>query len=355
MKKKILILATTPFLHDGLTKIEMDVYERYKTDADFEFASSFGFDNDICRKIKEEQVPIHILKKKSTVIPYMKSIYQLVKSKGYDAVYINGNSAMMILEALPARLAGKGKIITHCHNTKSDYPIIHYAIKPVFNLLLDSKIGCSSLAAKWAFCGKNIEVIPNGIDVNRFRFNMDDRTLIRQELGYNDETVIGHIGRFSNQKNHQRIIDIFCEYKKHDANAKLVLIGEGENKAAVQKQTDNRGLSKDVKFIDYTSAPEKYLSAMDVMLMPSLFEGLCLVALEAQANGLPLVISDNISPETVVTGYVNQLSLKQADETWARAIEHYANLKGHQVVTMDALTTLNWDSMMERLGEIILG
>lgn len=354
MKKKILIIATTPFLNDGLTKIEMDIYDWYKEKADFEFASSFGFENRFGAKLTDEKVPTHLLSQKRNVLAYMNSIFRLVNNNNYDVIYIHGNSALMFLEAVPARFGRAKAIVAHCHNTKTNYPIVHYLAKPVFNLVLDKKIGCSSLATHWAFCGKNIITIPNGVDTDKFQYNNELRYLTRKELGIKSETLIGHIGRFSEQKNHMKIVDVFNNYKKIDKSAKLLLIGNGEKKNEVKNRIKKNSLENDVIFIDETLRPENYMSAMDVMFMPSVFEGLCLVALEAQANGLPLVISDKFSYETIITKYVTMIDIEADDDTWVHAIKNSINNNGHYNISYLEKKQIDWKTMMEQIGEVVL-
>ena len=176
------MLATTPFMNDGLTKIEMDVYEYNKSHIEFEFASSFGFDNEYGSRLKSEGVKCRLLKKKKNVVMYMLSIMKLIRQQKYDAVYIHGNSAMMFIETLPTRLGGCKEIITHCHNTSTKFPVFHYLFKPIFNLLVDKKIACSKLAAKWAYFGKNQYVILNGIQKEKFCFSTNSAMMMKKKL-----------------------------------------------------------------------------------------------------------------------------------------------------------------------------
>lgn len=355
MKKRLLLLATTPFLNDGLTKIEFDVYEWYKNRIEFEFATPFETQNRFGEKLREEGIRIIELPDKRKVVSYERAVFQAVKKGRYDVVYIHGNSALMGMQAIPSKLAGAGSVVAHCHNTKSDYPVVHYILKPFFNLAVDRKIGCSSLASKWAFSGRNVYTVPNGVDVNRFQYNQTARARVRRELGITDNTLIGHIGRFSRQKNHERILSVFLEYRNIDPGAKLLLIGSGEMKEDTIRREKELGIQSDCIHIEETSVPQDYMSAMDVMIMPSLFEGLCLVALEAQSNGLPLVISDAFAPETMVTGNVKEVSLEAGNTDWAEAVLHSANEKERYQLSEEEKSQLSWKSMMEKIGEILLG
>lgn len=317
MKKKILLIASRPLANDGLTKIEMDIIRFSKDVIQFEIACGFGFDNEYGTELRMLGIPCFSLPRKKNVYKYMSEIKRLVEKGDYDSVYIHGNSAMMFLEAFPSKWAG-ARVITHCHNTKSNYPWIHYIIKPFFNMSVDEKIGCSVLASKWAYCGKRINTIVNGVDIDRFRFDKNKRGDIRGMLGWTQNVIVGHVGRFNRQKNHKKLIDIFSKMHKKDNNCRLLLIGNGELSSETEEKIKELGLKDAVNIIEHTHRPQDYMQAMDIMIMPSLFEGLCLVAVEAQANSLPVLIDDFFSPETSATCICENLNLKASDEEWAR-------------------------------------
>ncbi len=132
----------------------------------------------------------------------MYSIWKLIRKNSYDVIYIHGNSAMMFIEARPCKLGAAKRIIAHCHNTRTQHPFFHYIFKPLFSLITDVKIGCSQLAAQWAFLGKNYQVVLNGVNTNRLHFDLLVRNKVREELGWQNQFIIGHVGRFNYQKNH---------------------------------------------------------------------------------------------------------------------------------------------------------
>ena len=315
-RKHILLLASRPLANDGITKMEMDAIDFNKDIITFDVACAFGFDNSYGEKLKKEGIKCFELSPKKNVFLYIKSIRKLVRAQKYDAVYIHGNSAMMFFDSLPAKMAG-AKVITHCHNTKSDYPIIHYLLKPFFNVLIDKKIGCSSLASKWAYCGKNIKTIVNGVDIDKFKFDETIRTDMRAKIGWANQKIVGHIGRFNYQKNHEKLIRIFKKMYDQDTSCRLLLIGDGELQQQIKEQIASLKLENVVKIIDHTDSPQEYMNAMDIMIMPSLFEGLCLVAIEAQANGLPILLNRFFSPETSATKQARVLDLEDLDDVWA--------------------------------------
>ena len=351
--KRVLIISSCPLANDGLTKIEMDVIHTFIKEIDFEFACCFGFDNTIGQELKKNGIKCHNLPLKKNVYSYMSSIKRLVHRRKYEVVYIHGNSAMMFLESIPSRNAG-AKVVTHCHNTKSNFPIVHYLAKPIFNMSVDRKIGCSSLASKWAYFGKRIYTIPNGVDVQRFSYNEPVRNRIKAELGWSENKIIGHIGRFNRQKNHKKIIGIFHEILKKDNSCRLLLIGDGELRSEVMADIENRHIENYVRIINYTDKPQDYMQAMDIMLMPSLFEGLCLVVLEAQANGLPVLVNKNFAPETFVTDQAFSLKLSLSDLSWA---DYSLDLmkRGRKNVTKQIYEKkMDYDSMMKSIYKVLV-
>ena len=252
--KQILLIASRPLANDGLTKIEMDVIKYNKGIIDFEVACGFGFDNLYGDQLHKQQIKCHSLPQKKKAFEYMRAIYKLVKKEKYDAIYIHGNSAMMFMEAIPSKIAG-ARVITHCHNTKSDYPLIHYIAKPFFNMAVDTKIGCSLLASKWAYCGKNIITIVNGVEIDQFKYDEKKRLEVRKSLEWSENKIVGHIGRFSKQKNHKKLINIFSEMYKKDHSMRLLLIGDGDLKNEIENQIRNMKLENVVCIINQTEKP----------------------------------------------------------------------------------------------------
>lgn len=351
MKKKILIVSTCPFNDDGLTKVILDIYEHLKNDIYFEFATAFGFENKVGEILSNQNVVMHELNKKKQIIKYMSSIRRLVKKNNYDAVYIHGNSAMMFFEAFPCIFCDT-EIITHCHNTSSDYKIFHYLIKPFFNLVVDKKIACSTSAANWAYKGENIYIVPNGIDSRKMRFSQKDRVEIRKKLSLSNEIIVGHIGRFNKQKNHKKVVNIFSEFNKIHKNSKLLLIGKGELLNEIKKLIKEKKIESDTIIVERTDYVEKYLSCMDVIILPSLFEGLGIVALEAQANGLPSIVSEKFPNEAKKTSSVRTLSLSENDKTWVELMDELYQMK-HGEISNDELYTMDLEKMMTEIKQII--
>lgn len=352
-KKKILMIATTPLNNDGLTKIEIDVILYCRDCIVFDLACGYELSNIYAKKLQQLGICFYKLPDKKKILSYMYAIRNLVRKKNYSTVYVHGNSAMMFLETMPSKLGG-AKTVTHCHNTKSDFPLIHYMLKPFFNSVADLKIGCSMFATKWAYMGKRIITIPNGVDLTRFRYDEEKSKEIRKKLGWETQKIVGHIGRMNKQKNHKKLISVFHKMHEMDDSVRLLLIGNGDLKEDIIEQIKTLGIADCVKIINSTDRPQDYMQAMDIMVLPSLFEGLCLVAVEAQANSLPVLLDTVFSPETSASDLAFSLDLKDSDEIWAKKI--FVIMKGgrRDVTAQIRENKMEYHVMMDRIKRALL-
>lgn len=266
--------------------------------------------------------------------------------------HINENSSF-ILRA--ARRAGVPCRISHSHlsDLGLDFkiPFRLYARLAMKNNP-SSYFACSKKAGQWLF-GKKIMnsgkliVLNNAVNVRDFSFNKTAREEIRQELAAGDRLVIGHIGRFNEQKNHDFLIDVFKAVHQKNKNALLVLAGEGHLRPVIERKVEKLGLSDNVRFLGVRSDVSKLLQGMDLFLFPSLFEGLPVVMIEAQAAGLRCIVSDTITSETDVTGRIKFISLRESAEIWAQTIldttyEHEDTSESLRKKGYDTATMAEW-------------
>ena len=235
--------------------------------------------------------------------------------------------------AMYARLAHKARIpriIVHSHCT-GKHGWKHSVSKMLTSFSLrrypDEYCACSQEAGEWRFpadiCRERLIVINNGIDISCFRYDENVRRMVRTELGISDKTVlIGSVGRLTHQKNQAFLIDILEYIKARHKNTdeyKLILIGEGEDRHILESKAAQAGLEQEVVFTGAVDDVTPYLQAFDVMAMPSLYEGFAIAAIEAQAAGLEVILSDAISQEAALTDKVRFLSLDDTD-SWAEEI-----------------------------------
>ena len=303
-------------------------------------------------EIKQLGGRIHYLPLKGRVpgISFFRDSYRFFKEHNYPVVHSHVVHLSLFFYPL-AKYLGKPKIIQHAHSTRwsdkklnavRNYLCLH-SVWP----LIDCRLACSDMTGK-DFYKKNYTVFNNGIDLAAFRFNPQIREQKRAELQLQGKLVVGHIGRFEIPKNHFFLIDIFEQIHRRQPNAVLLLLGKGSRFEAVQKYVRGKNLQKEVFFLGVRNDVSDWLQAMDIFLLPSLFEGLPVVGVEAQAAGLPCVFADTITPE-VLLGNARQVSLAQTAAHWADIALEMAS-QGRK--TTDALTNFDIGKTTEKLSHI---
>lgn len=251
------------------------------------------------------------------VVEYQRVLQRLFKQEGWKIVHSHIN-ALSVFPLCAAKKAGVPVRIAHSHSTSGKGEHVKNALKAVLktqsNRYPTHRFACSKFAGEWLF-GKdaNFEVVYNAIDLDRFRFNAEARAQARADLGLvGNQFAIGHVGRFTAQKNHAFLIDVFTEVAKRRDDAVLLLVGTGEAGASVKALVDERGLTDRVKFLGQRSDVNRLYQAFDVFVLPSLYEGLGIVGVEAQASGLPCLLSDAITREVDVTAKCSFLTLNDS-------------------------------------------
>jgi len=218
--------------------------------------------------------------------------------------------------------------ICHGHNTASKGEtkknVLKYMLRPFSKKYATHYFACSEYAGKWLFGnktgGSKLTVLNNAIDLEKFSFDNDMREKLRAELGLENKFVLGNIGRFCFQKNHDFLIDVFYRVYKMDNSAVLMLIGEGELVDTVREKVRSLNLEKSVLFLEPKENINDYYQAMDVFVLPSHYEGFGIVALEAQAAGVPTICSDKVPNVTRLSEDIEYISLDTPADKWAEAI-----------------------------------
>ena len=272
---------------------------------------------------------------------YQKELYRIFKENNYKIVH----SHISTLSVFPLRIAKKAGVpirIAHSHSTsnKKEWKrnLIKNILRPFSKLYANQFFACSELSGRWLFGAKafkngKIKIINNAIDLEKFKFNKEKRNEIRKKLKMDKNIIlVGHIGRFVTQKNHEFLIDVFNEIikkrKQENFDSKLILIGQGNLKENIIEKIKYLGLQDYVIFTGQTTNVSDYYNAMDIFVLPSLYEGLPVVGIEAQANGLLCEFSTDMTKETKVLNTTKSISLKETPEIWAEMIlEDYNNFK----------------------------
>ena len=233
----------------------------------------------------------------------------------------HGNSATLSLEMAAARFAGCKIRISHCHNTKCRFPIIHRILLPLFNSLCTHRLACGDAAGYWLYKNKDFRVFFNGIDTERFSFDIAKRNKVREQLGITvDQTVIGHVGAFNEVKNQSFLVDVLSSLLTVCPEYLVLFVGSGPLYETLKEKVASLQLQGNVIFVGETDCVAEYLNACDLIAMPSLYEGLPLSLIEEQANGLSCIVSDTVTNETDKTGNLIFLSLSEGANKWANVI-----------------------------------
>lgn len=275
---------------------------------------------------------IHYIKATSNkVLRYFdryKKCCEVIKKNNYDIVHINGNESFGIISyVLAAKKNSNCKVVVHAHSTRfmnGDHIIVKNILKGIFQPILirntDCMLACSSEAARFMYGKKSNKaiIVKNGLEPGQYVFDNIAREKIRNEMKVDNKMVIGHIGRFVYPKNHEFIMDVFEQINKEYSNVELWLIGEKQGKGyeKIYNRIMQKELQDKIKMIGSTDKIKEYLSTMDVLFFPSRFEGLPLVLVEAQVNGLPVVCSDVITDEAIFAENVAKLSLDMSIKVW---------------------------------------
>jgi len=321
-KIKVLIVATTKFELDGITNVILNYYRAIdKIDMQIDFVIPNDIRKDL--KLELESFNSHIYKisgriKKTWL--YVNELSKIINKNNYDIIHAHGNSCTLALEMYVAKKAGVKVRISHSHNTKSKYKIIHKILRGLFDSNYTHAFACGKKAGEWLFNDKSFEIINNGINLEKYKYDVEMRKKYRNKYKLEGKKVIGHIGHFCYQKNHDYLIDVFSELYKIDDSYRLILIGDGKLRSNVEKKVNDLRLSMAVIFTGKTLDVSQLMQAMDMIIMPSRFEGLPLTLVEAQTACLPCFVSDTVSKEVRITNLVKFLSLERGSKEWATQI-----------------------------------
>ncbi|MCM1105472.1 MAG: glycosyltransferase family 1 protein [Blautia sp.] len=271
---------------------------------------------------------IYLLPKITSLVKYIAEFKRIVRCGHYRIVHCH----MSTLSVFPLYAAWRGGAgVRICHNHTTAYrgegikALAKYLLRPFCLVFATDYFACSEYAGRWMFGRKAVKsgrvyVMRNGLDTMRFRYDSAVRERRRAELGVEEKFVVGNVGRFVYQKNHIFLIDIFNELHKIKKDAVLLMVGEGELQNQIRKRVEELGLSACVIFYGTSNGVSELYQAMDVFCLPSYFEGLPVVTIEAQTAGLPCIVSYATSEEAVVLGNCRRLALQQGAKAWVKEI-----------------------------------
>ncbi|WHZ31948.1 glycosyltransferase [Desemzia incerta] len=264
-------------------------------------------------------------------ISHKKEVKKLIENDEYDYIWVNSTSASNIsIYKLAKRYSGS-KLIIHSHGSAFEtrnvgwkfyvLKFLHQLNKRFIRCYGDIFFASSKEAADWLFGStKNVEIIKNGIDTERYLFDTSSRNRIREQLGITDKRVLINIGRLENVKNQVFLLELFSEILKHEDNIVLLIIGEGSLENMLREKIKEMNLDEQVFLLGFKNNIEDYLKASDLFVLPSKSEGLSIATIEAQATGLSCLVSENVPTEINITGKVSYLGLDYSMNEWSLKI-----------------------------------
>lgn len=317
---KVLVVNTVRFRMNGITSVIMNYYRSMdKSDMNIDFVVINKISSSYRQELEANRSKIYYLPRKKNPLIYMWKLYKIIKSNNYDIIHIHGNSAMLSIETLVTFIAKVPVRIIHSHNTTCTHKRLHKLLYPILKKTYTHGFACGEDAGRWMFRNDSFELIKNGIDLNDFNYNEEIRQKYRDKIGAADKKVIGHIGNFIYQKNHTFLIDVFDELLKINSNYLLLLISDGQLLDEMKEKVSKLGIDENIIFLGKTTEINHYLQAMDIFVLPSHYEGLPVVLIEAQAMGLPCLVSDKVSIESKLTDLVKFIPINDT-KLWVDAI-----------------------------------
>ena len=295
-------------------------------------------------------------------VAYRRELVRLFREARWPIVHSHIN-ALSVFPLSAAKAAGVPVRIAHSHSTsgRGEHAknVVKAVLKRFSNVYPTHRMACSRHAGEWLFGrGTDFEVVPNAIELDHFAFDPASRARLRAELGAGPSTlVVGHVGRFMEQKNHRFLLDVFAELYRKRPDSLLVLVGGGPLKPEIKQRVEDYCLSSHVRFLGQRADVNKLYSAFDAFCLPSLYEGLPVVGIEAQATGLPILLSSTVSKEVAATPLARFASLDDSLQNWADRLlemglaargDYSADLTPFEINASAANLTRDYESALER-------
>lgn len=366
--KKILVVGD--FISgSGLTQVIFNVLSRFPANK-YEI-SAVGYGNDP-EKITDKECEklgwsLHrVIPVTKNPIKHWQWWREFFKEHSYDVVYFNYSSSWNYFPVICARRYGKvSKIICHSHNSYFSHKfsnkflmklltIINNHGKKIFRKYADSKIATSKEAAIWMFDEtKDVFISINGIDIPKFAFSTENRSIIRNKLGISDDTqLVGFIGVLQERKNPLFALEVFAYYHKINSNSKFLMLGKGPLKEKIDEEINKLNLQNDVIQYDYAADVNRWYSAMDALLFPSMYEGLSLVALESQVSNLPILASNTNVDDIFATASIKKMNNMNVD-TWTVALAEVLKRKKDRSYLDDGILKFSVDNQAREIENLV--
>lgn len=330
------------WLGGGVEAVVMNYYRHIdRTKIQFDFVCDDDSTNIPYEEIESMGGKVILIPPYQKAFQYQKQLRQILKQSNYEIVHSHINT-LSVFSLFAAKCANVPVRIAHSHSTTNKKEkkknLMKQLLRPFSKLFATNYMCCSELAGRWLFGNReydkeNVYLLNNAIDLDKFKYDQVVRKEVRQDLNINEDTlVIGHIGRFVEQKNHNFLIDIFKEVYKKNNDSILLLAGQGPKIEEIKEKVRAYNLQDNVVFLGQRSDANRLYQAFDVFLLPSLYEGLPVVGVEAQATGLLCLLSNDMTKETKVLESTQFLPLTITSCDWSDIllnnykIKRYSNI-----------------------------
>lgn len=326
MDNKIKVLMVTPGLNlcGGIESYCMSYYRALKEKVKFDFVTHNVTDIEYKNEIESNGDKVYILPKITIKNSYNQINNFIREHHDYDIIHCNMANAAFIYFPIAKKYGIKTRIL-HSHQNKYADKKLHVLrnipLVALGKIYTTDRIACSKEAGDFLFKKKKYDIVKNAIQIENYSYNEKTRKSIRAKLGINDEFVIGNIGRLTNQKNQKFLIEIFSCIKKIKKKSKLIIIGEGELESLLKERVKELNIENDVLFINKTNMINDFLQAFDIFVFPSLYEGVGIVNIEAQAAGLKVIASSNVPKEAkIIDELIEFIPIEKGKEYWCNEI-----------------------------------
>lgn len=320
------------FIHNLYSNIDKNKFEiSFLVDKNMKIAYYDEYEKDNIKFYYTEN-------RKKNYLRYLHDLKDIYSNNKFDYIHINVMSYSLFERITYACKYSNAQVIVHSHNggyTNKLYRtrFLHQIGKFMIRKCKFIKVACGEKAGKFMFGNQKFVIFNNGIDIDKFKYNLSNRKKIRKELNIADDTfVIGLVASFLEVKNHNFIIDVFKEYLQFNKNSLLLLVGEGPLKDLIKNKVKYYDIEDKVLFLGKRYDTDKLYSAMDCYVMPSFSEGLSISLCEAQVNGLKCYTTDGVDKDSNITGNVEFLSLNKPPKEWAEYIYKSNNKRDKDVL-----------------------
>lgn len=336
------MLDTAPMLFDGITAVMYNyIANMNREDITIDVVAI----NKLADKQRQQFTDLgckvyEMTDRSRNPLKYIKDLSGLIKEEKYNIAHIHCNSHTAAIDVLACRLGGCKVRITHSHNTKTAHAYIHKLLGPLFHSLTTECFACGVEAGKWLHGNRKTLVWKNAINTEKFAFSETAREKIRSQYQLDGKVAVGHVAHFTPHKNHAFLIDIWKDVVMKNKDYVLFLIGDGRLKPEIEDKVKELNLQNNVIFTGVAFNVPEYLSAMDVMVLPSLYEGLPCVLIEWQDAGVPCLVADTVTSDCKLTDDVKFLPLDK--DMWVNEI-----LSCEKITDRESASKINQQKIIE--------